>query len=331
MIYEFALEPSLVAGWHDRKAYQFFDEKFGIKAGRLVSAYPKKWKTLVWKAFNAGPARTDQNAQMRMTELIQFLWQNAVRRKSSFPELENWLERAEAEHAERPFRAIIALNNPRDQAFVITADHLIADGHELWVIPDIGPTPRTADELAKTVSPILSLCRVAILVDPYFDPMKKQFRDPLEAILMSCCENVCGLKGLTLELHTSIDRHFQSWERGEDRDPIEEKRVYDTFVGNCINILPGLIPAGITLRVVVWTERVNGEKLHNRYVLSDIAGVIVGTGLDQSNNPDSDESDDITLLSKGQHNNRLRQYTGSPPAFDLVGGPIDIPGKKDIG
>lgn len=129
----------------------------------------------------------------------------------------------------------------------------------------------------------------------------------------------------------SANRYFESWERGKDRDPTEERRVYETFVGNCIDILPGLIPVGITLRVVVWTERVNGEKLHNRYVLSDIAGVMLGTGLDQSENPGSDESDDITLLSEGQHNNRLRQFIGSPPAFDLVGGPIDIPGKKDIG
>ena len=92
MIYEFALEPALVARWHDRKVYQFFDEKFGIRVGRLVSAYPKKWKKLVWEAFSAGQANGDQNAQMRMTELIQFLWQNSVRRKSSFPEIEDWLE-----------------------------------------------------------------------------------------------------------------------------------------------------------------------------------------------------------------------------------------------
>jgi hypothetical protein len=330
MIYEFALEPALVARWHDRREYQFFDEKFGGRAGRLISAYPKKWKKLVWEVFSAGPRSADQNAQMRMTELIQFLWQNSVKRKSTFTEIENWLERAEAEHAERPFRAIVALTNPRTKAFVITADRLITDGHELWSIPDVKSTPRNAEELARAVSPILKLCRAAILVDPYFDPTKRQFRDPLEAVLLSCCDNVCGLEGLTLELHTSIDRHFESWERGDDRDSTEEERVHDTFVRNCIDILPGLIPVGMTLRVVVWTQRVNGERLHNRYVLTDIGSVMFGMGLDQSENSGSNESDDITLLSESQHNNRLRQYKGSPPAFELVGSPIDIRGKKDL-
>jgi len=69
---------------------------------------------------------------MRMTELIQFLWQNAVKRPSSFPEITVWLERAEAEHAERPFRAIIATNNPRNRSFVIPAKDLIENGHKKW-------------------------------------------------------------------------------------------------------------------------------------------------------------------------------------------------------
>ena len=74
MIYEFALEPALVARWHDRKKYSFFDEKFGIRFRRVISGYPKNWKKLVWQAFSETPAADDQNAQMRMTELIQFFW-----------------------------------------------------------------------------------------------------------------------------------------------------------------------------------------------------------------------------------------------------------------
>ena len=41
MIYEFALEPELVARWHDRNEYLFFDEKFGLRARRVVAAYPR--------------------------------------------------------------------------------------------------------------------------------------------------------------------------------------------------------------------------------------------------------------------------------------------------
>lgn len=112
MIYEFALEPELVAKWHDRKAYMLFDEKFGLNTGRIISAYPKKWRKLVWKAFCSEIGDNDQNAQMRLSALLEMLWENSVKRRSTFPEITKWLERAIKEHEERPFRAIVATQNP---------------------------------------------------------------------------------------------------------------------------------------------------------------------------------------------------------------------------
>ncbi len=329
MIYEFALEPELVARWHDRAEYLFFDEKFCLRSRRIVSAYPKKsWRLLVWDAFNRGPAAANQNAQMRMTELIQYLWQNSVRRHSTFPEIAVWLERAEAEHGQRPFRAIIATSNPRRRPFVVTAQRLIADGHDLWNIPDNPPTLRTAQEMASAVSPLIRLSRHAILIDPYFDPNKQRFRKTLEAVLAICNENVCGLEGIQVELYTSIDRCFKSWERYDDRDPADEELEYNKLVAACQNQLPDLIPASISLKVVIWKQKENGEKLHNRYLLTNLVGVMFGTGSDEADDPDSSESDDIVLLEEGQHATRYRQYSGNHPAFDQVGQPFEITGQR---
>ena len=328
MIYEFALEPALVARWHDRKKYLFFDEKFGLRSRRIVSAYPKNWKKLVWEIFESGPAADNQNARMRMTDLIQFLWQNAVKRPSTFPEISVWLKRAEAEHTNRPFRAIIATDNPRDHSFVVHVKELIENGHERWQVPDVFPIPRNAQEIAEAVSPLMRLCRQAILVDPYFDPTKKRFRDTLEAILATCDKNVCGITTLQLELHTSIDRFFKSWECGENRSSDEERRACGTLKMGLQNQLPLLIPVGIQLIVFIWKQRENGEKLHNRYLLTNMFGVMFGTGSDSSENPDSSESDDIVLLEEGQHHTRYQQYSGSSPAFDKVCDPFPVIGQK---
>ena len=324
MIYEFALEPALVARWHDRKEYSFFDEKFGVRFRRVISGYPKNWKKLVWQAFSESPAAGNQNAQMRMTELIQLLWQNAVRRYSTFSEIPEWLERAEAEHNERPFHAIVATENPRGQDYVITAKRLVENGHELWNIPGTSSILRTAEEIAMTISPLIRLCGHAILIDPYFDPTKRRFRQTLTAILATCNDNVCGLENIQLELHTSIDRFFQRWERGDNRDQNEESKVYDNFVLECRNRLPELVPAGIQLKVVVWKQKVGGENLHNRYLLTNLFGVMFGTGSDETDNPDGVESDDIVLLEEGQYVIRYQQYKGTPPAFGLVGQPFVI-------
>jgi len=324
MIYEFALEPELVARWHDRKEYSFFDEKFGTRFRRVISGYPKNWKKLVWQAFSESPAADNQNAQMRMTELIQFLWQNAVKRYSTFPEIPEWLERAEAEHNERPFHAIVATENPREQNFVITAHGLVESGHELWNIPERNPTRRTADSIAAAVSQLVRLCRRLVIIDPYFDPSKLRFRQTFSTILSNCSESVCGPDRIQVEWHTSIDRCFKNWERGDERDPDDETIEYQKLVSACQRELPELIPSAMQIKVVVWTQKEGGEKLHNRYLLADICGVLFGTGSDETENTDSDESDDIILLEEGQYMTRYQQYLGIPPAFDIVGQPFVI-------
>jgi hypothetical protein len=324
MIYEFALEPELVARWHDRNEYLFFDEKFGLRTRRVVAAYPRNWKRLVWEAFGKSPAAGDQNAQMRMMELIQHLSQNSVRRPGTFQEIPFWLARAEAEHSERPFRAIIATINPRNQSFVITGRDLVENGHELWNIPDRFPTPRNASEIATAVLPLMQLCRHAVIIEPYFDPGKQRFRRPFAAILATCGKNVCGLETIQVELHTSIDRFFEDWERGEFRDLDEEAKVYQHYASECQSRLPPLIPKGVEFKVIVWRQKIDGEKLHNRYLLTNLFGVIFGTGSDESENPDAEESDDIVLLEEGQYHMRYKQYTGTPSAFDRVGKPIPI-------
>jgi len=327
MIYEFALEPDLVARWHDRKEYLFFDEKFGLRSRRIVSTYPKNWKKLVWEKFEASPAADDQNAKMRMTELIQFLWQNAVKRPSSFPEITVWLERAEAEHAERPFHAIIATDNPRNQPFVIHAKGLIEKGHEKWQVPDHFPTLRSSKEIAEVISPLMRLCRRAILIDPYFNPNQIRFRDTLEAILFSCSKNIFGMTNVDVELHTSIDRFFEPWECGENRSSDQEHRVCRNLISDIQKRVAELVPEGIQLKVVIWKQNEGGEKLHNRYFLTDMFGVMFGTGSDASGNPDAEETDDIVILEGGQYHTRYQQYAGSNPPFEKVGEPFFLNGR----
>lgn len=322
MVYEFALDPELVARWHDRKEFLFFEEKFGVRSRRIVSAYPRSWKKLVWEAFHRGASSKNQNARTRITEVIQHLSKNSVRRHSSFPEIDVWLERAEKEHEQRPFHAIVATKNPRRQSFVITADGLIEKGHECWNIPELSPTSRTAEEIAGALLPAMRLCRQAILVDPYFDPNKRRFRTTFKAILESVKENVCGLNQIEFELHTSIDRFFKSWERGESRDPENEKRVSFQLIADFKNWLPFLMVPGVELKIVIWKQKERGEKLHNRYLLTDMIGVMLGSGSDSAEDQDSIETDDMVLLDEKQYTARREQFIGSCPAFDLVGQPL---------
>ena len=80
--------------------------------------------------------------------------------------------------------------------------------------------------------------------------------------------------------------------------------------------MPRIIPQGLKVIFRQWQEKPGGEKLHNRYILTDIGGVDFGTGLDEG---DAGQTDDIKLLGKERFKIRWQQYAGDNPAFEPVG------------
>jgi hypothetical protein len=85
------------------------------------------------------------------------------------------------------------------------------------------------------------------------------------------------------------------------------------------------IPAGLTVEFRRWRERPCGEKLHNRYLLTDIGGVSFGIGLDEGS---SGETDDIALLVRSGYLIRWDQYAGKAVAFESVDEPRPVLGKR---
>lgn len=327
MISEFALEPKLVATWHDRKKYLFFEEKFGLKTGRILSAYPKKWKSLVWKAFKESPHGQDENASENLDALLSELSKNMVTRRNTFPEIPVWLEKAEKEHTERPFHAIVAISNSRGNDQVIQSDKLCTEGrHPFWSMPDTPPVPRKADELVAAVSPVLRVCRHIIFVDPYFDPNKDRFLKPMAGFLNEIWTNRYGVENPTVEIHTSIDRFFENYEKGSNREKDKERKVCLDFKNNLKKNLPNIIPRGKDVVITIWKEIDTGEKLHNRYILTEACGISFGTGLDQRNNPNSNEKDDLILLPEALHSTRWAEYRPNSNCFELVTQPFKVVG-----
>lgn len=324
MIFEFALEPELVARWHNRKEYLFFEEKFGIKTGRMISKYPKKWRDLVWQAFTSSRYGRDQNAQSRLNALLDYLCQNSVKRRDSFFEKPTWLERTEAENAQRPFHGIVASINPRNNSRVIRVSKLIESGHEYWIVKDDPVIARNVQEVVAAVAPLLRVCQQAIFIDPYFKPTEQRFTEPFAGYmkqLWTCCY---GLNEPVVELHTGIERFFDKY---EERSTTVEERVADNLALEMKQRLPRFIPAGKKVKIFIWKQKPHGQKLHNRYLLTEVAGILFGTGLDVEEDPESIDQDDLRLLSPTQLEARWKHYKGNPPAFDAVRNPFEIIGR----
>jgi hypothetical protein len=150
--------------------------------------------------------------------------------------------------------------------------------------------------MAARVAPLLRAAMEILFIDPHFGPENIRYRRPLEAFLSAIFDQRGGEPLKKVEIHTSAKSEALS------------------FKNECERRLPPMVPQGMILRLVRWRQRDSGEKLHNRYILTDRGGVLLGVGLDDGK---PEETDDIVSLDDATSKFRWKQYT-SDPAFDFI-------------
>ncbi len=291
MIHEFAVDPALLNNW---ERFRYLTEKFGVCHGRLISRFPKRWKAMVYDGLNSVGEIERKKIEIylgRIDEKMQVRAQPA-----KWDSAKSWLPNAEEEHARQSFHAIVAGANPRKNDRVLTYDDLSEDT-PLWAVPREKVVFRDAISLADAVSPILRIAKNVILVDPHFDPYKPRARNTLAAFLEACLGGRIDRSLPRVEFHTAF------------------KPAILDFSGECQRQLPTRIPHGMSLKVVRWRERGDGDGLHNRYILTERGGVRLAWGLDEGN---SAQTDDLSLLEPDVYGTRWNQYCGDQSAFDRV-------------
>ncbi len=291
MIYEYALEPVLLNNWKD---FRYFAEKFGVPKGRLISRYPRKWERMVLASLTGCGEIERKTIEEALVNLKRYL----LPRHHEWRDETDWLSNAETEHTKRPFHAVIAAANPRNRDFVLDADG-VSEANSLWRLPILLPVQRVATVMAQRVAPLLCFSKRILFIDPHFRPQEIRWRRSLQAFLEVATNTRRPGEVLKAEIHVNNEIEI------------------NYFKAQCQKCLPEVIPIGLRVRIVQWQEKPLGEKLHNRFILTDIGGVSFGVGLDDSDGEDG-QTDDIQLLNEESYNSRFAQYAGSSPAFDLV-------------
>lgn len=306
MIHEYALEPEMVAAWHDPDKYDCFFKEFGSDTGRLVSRYPKRWVKLVWEAFENEFGKTASPLEKKRVQKLvkQFNTLRVSRPGCFWDDSGNWLANAENEHTRKPFHTIIARNNPRTHPHVIHEADILNETATTWKIERQKIVQRTAEAMAECVAPMLRCATKILFVDPHFRATEERFRKPLAAFLRIIETRASEL---TIELHTADRDDAPSWEE---------------FQKECRAKLPPILPAGATLTVHRWKNREDGDKMHNRYILTDLGGVEFGHGLDEG---DPGTTDDVSRFEAGPYNRRWNDYAGPGFAYDRDGKPFSVP------
>lgn len=330
MIYEFALDPELVAQWGKRANYRRFMEKFGLDQRRLVSRFPKRWRQLVWRYFEQ-LENISWEDERRIEELVRHLTNRMTKRHSSADGV--WLFAAEQEHQIRPFYRIVATDNPRQVKEVFIGTNVDNLYDNLPEIPHMLPVDRVPERMSTAISPILRCAEVIAFVEPNFNADRDRFLRSFECYFQAIVDGRCGPDNPRVELHIAVKQLFNP---GEERSQADEIRMAkQSILEPCQRRIPRILPAGLALKVVVWRQRPGGVQLHNRYVLTDIGSVQFSHGLDCYDGEDvsgDDEGrpdDEISCLTESVHQKRWRHYMEAPGAFDMVA-ETSIDGQKRI-
>ena len=311
LIHDYALEPELVAE-SDPFLYRYFYKQFSGDTGCIAVQYPYFWRRLVQKLVGD---------DKRLEALLAWLpRKQVVRDASKWNDSFTWLENAEQEKIPHPFHVILARDNPRKQSNVVRAEDISSGtANRAWDNPPPSVTVnRTATSMATCIEPLLRYATRILFIDPHFRASEPRFQNPLQEFLKIICD---GSRDVTLEYHTMHNDQKPSW---------------DFFLGECKKHLPCLIPRGFTLTVRRWEERNVGEEIHDRYILTDIGGVVIPRGLDESDRYIFNESDrgniDILRLSSETWQKRLEDYGyyDSKPASFILEEKEDIEGRRDI-
>jgi hypothetical protein len=283
---------------------RFFLDAFGPWRGRFLAEYPRKWRKMVYSALdcpNVEKSRIEE--RLRRLDARVFI----SRSTDSYDGTKPWLDNAEAEHARKPFRAVIA-SETRGKPYILDAA-VIGEDEPLWTTPHGEMLVREPRVFASALRLLLSLSSRVVLIDPYFRSGSPDKTAPL----VEFCKLLSGFS-------TAMEVHFATEcdERTLDQD--ERDRQHARHFSWCMNeaarVLPDALPAGITVGMRGWKERAGGARLHNRYLITEIGGVQFGDGIERGA---TGHQDRVSILDEPSRNTLLNQYIGNPAAFDLVG------------
>lgn len=277
-----------------------------------MAAYPRftQWRREVIRAAKVNGAQ-DMDFE-RLTALLGLLQTNRVERGSSpYDGSRPWLENAENENVRSSFHAIVAGVNPRHRDFVILGNMADAILHPKWACTRNHTCARQPGTMAACVRSMLRLARTVIFIDPSFHPGAPRYQSTIREFLDTAIRSRLHPPS-RIEIHSSFSRN-----PGNEYLAVFQREM------------PALTPAGATVSLRRWLQRSGGEKLHDRFILTNLGGVTFTVGLDEG---DHGETTAIHMLDRSEYSLRWSQYMGATPAFDapLTDPPTNIVGTRPV-
>jgi hypothetical protein len=278
MFKEIAVEPAAVASSYLQ--FNHIIDRFGVPEGRLIAAFPSKWKRMVYDAANAklkGQVEL-KKIEERLSKLPSTVFLSRERPGAGCAE--NWLRAAVEENRREPFEAVIASDAVEEPGFLQPADVSVA--HRSFAANRQWHVKRDATSMASCCEPLLTRSRHVKLVDPHFDANSRRFKRPLLEFIRRV------RPGTTVEIF-----------RGDGIDVGRAAEGIQRAFDGCGRI-------GIELRLFLRPQ----APMHNRFVLCDGGGVSFQIGLDDDASGDRPE-DIVTILQDDVWSQEWNAHAGN--------------------
>ena len=296
MIHEYAVDPAAVNNWQN---FRYLMDQFGVEYGRLISRFPRKWTRMVYDAcsdnYNRGQIK--ELERKKIEERLTSINHKLVRFNRVYDSEKEWLENAEEQYSIKEFRAIVSISNPNGQPYILNASEIDAT-NPLWNVPREKVIQRKAAKLAACAKMLLYTGKEVLFVDPHFNPKLRRFTDTFSYFIDYAFENKTPQR---LELH--VEHTYKS-------------DSYEEWSADCERNLSQIVPKGYSLKIIRWDEKYGGDKLHPRYILTEIGGIRYDYGLDEWEG--EGQTTDVSLLSANVYKQRWNDYQNDTKTFDCV-------------
>ncbi len=306
MIYGYAIEPESLIDWaKNKKDGRIILNSFGPGTSRLLKEYPKlkKWRKMLKKAYNNSDLTSEQ--KLKYAELIQLFTKQYIEFDSGIYNGNTpWINNVTKTTNKGCFKAIIT----KEKTAEISNHNILISSlcdewpDSFWDIEKQITIPREANSIANVLAPMIQNSKLVKFVDPYFNICEERWLSIFKAILDKSISKNSINYPKCFEVHTSAMHAYSN------------RKKEESYRKNSIQIFKKILPADSSMIVYGWKMRNSGDKLHNRYILTNFGGVLFGTGLDKG---EQGETDDISLLSGQSYQLRMAQYCDESTEFEL--------------
>jgi hypothetical protein len=297
MIYkEVAIEPAYLSNW-DR--VRLLVSQFGLDYGRLISDFPSdKWRFLVWRSC-ANCLPVDRN---KIVEYLNSSDAKLINNRRDFREAKTWIENAKRENASlKPFHLVVTCDKHEGIPEFVQGDELHDNG-ERWKPEMDEIIPRRADDMANIAKELLFRASEVAFIDPNYEP-DRSFNKPLQQFIAHAVQ---GGRPVRMEYHLKDD----------SSDEYFTGKLKEMLLRGWLRLPQGYGIKFIRWKSFNWPSR---DKMHPRYIMTDLGGLSFDYGLDEGN--DGETTDVHILAKKGEIcKRRLLEFCATSTTYEYGDG-----------